>query len=551
MNVVDLEHGLIGCFGIVGGSLAAATGAALALKRTGGVAVGFFGDGAVNQAYFYECLNFARVHAAAGALCLREQRLRRVHADGGRHARRHPRRAPGLSTSRPSSVDGQDVWAVRDAQPTTRSRGCARARARRSWRRARTATPTTAAAIRSSTVPTRRSRRWRRRDPIDLDPRAADRGLRRAAGRARRARDRGRGGDRRRSGRRALAAPFPDPSSSRPSSRPTRRGDVTEIDVPARRSARRSTRSWRATSASCSSARTSPRPAASSRSRPACVERHGADRVFDTPISELALSGGRIRQRRLRPAPGDRDHVRRLPRARDGQPRQPGGQVLVHLQRAGHGAARGALRPSAPAAASARSTRRCPMPWFQAVPGLKIVAPATPADAKGLLKAAIRDDNPVLFFEHKRLYSIKGEAGDGRAGADRQGGRGRARAATSRSSTAMKGVHDCAEGRRRPAAEHGIDGGGGRPAHAAPARRRRPCVASVGEDEPAAGRRGGPAHRRLGRRGAGARSPSGRSDDLDDAWRIATADLPIPYSPPLEDALPPGRRAIVQSVLAR
>ena len=63
MNVIDLEHGIIGCFGIVGGSIAAATGAALAahVKKDGTVAVGFFGDGAVNQAYFHECLNFAAV----------------------------------------------------------------------------------------------------------------------------------------------------------------------------------------------------------------------------------------------------------------------------------------------------------------------------------------------------------------------------------------------------------------------------------------------------------------------------------------------------------
>lgn len=63
MNVVDLEHRLIGCFGIVGGSISAATGAALALKRRGGVAVAFFGDGAANQGYFHECLNFAKVLA--------------------------------------------------------------------------------------------------------------------------------------------------------------------------------------------------------------------------------------------------------------------------------------------------------------------------------------------------------------------------------------------------------------------------------------------------------------------------------------------------------
>ena len=61
MNIVDLDHGLIGSFGIVGGSIAAATGVALALKGTGRIAVAYFGDGTTNQAYFFECLNFAKV----------------------------------------------------------------------------------------------------------------------------------------------------------------------------------------------------------------------------------------------------------------------------------------------------------------------------------------------------------------------------------------------------------------------------------------------------------------------------------------------------------
>lgn len=61
MNVIDLERGLLGSFGIIGGSIAAATGAALSIRGSGRIAVAYFGDGTTNHGYFHECMNFAKV----------------------------------------------------------------------------------------------------------------------------------------------------------------------------------------------------------------------------------------------------------------------------------------------------------------------------------------------------------------------------------------------------------------------------------------------------------------------------------------------------------
>jgi pyruvate dehydrogenase E1 component beta subunit len=54
-----------------------------------------------------------------------------------------------------------------------------------------------------------------------------------------------------------------------------------------------------------------------------------------------------------------------------------------------------------------------PDPWYANIPGLKVCSPATPADALGLLKSAIRDDDPVVFIEGELLYNVKGEVPDG------------------------------------------------------------------------------------------------------------------------------------------
>ena len=114
MNVVDLEHGLIGCFGIVGGSIAAATGAGLAFRGSGQVAVAFFGDGATNQGYFFECLNFAKV--------MRLPVLYVCENNGYGEYTPFADVTAGKISGRPETmeipaqtIDGNDLWAVRSA----------------------------------------------------------------------------------------------------------------------------------------------------------------------------------------------------------------------------------------------------------------------------------------------------------------------------------------------------------------------------------------------------------------------------------------------------
>ena len=127
MNVVDLEHGLVGCYGIVGGSIAAALGAALSGKRQGRVAVAFFGDGAVNQAYFHECLNMAKV-LSLPAIFVCENNfygeftpMASVTAGSDIAGRARAYDVPSVV------VDGNDLWAVyaaaRDAVERARSGG--------------------------------------------------------------------------------------------------------------------------------------------------------------------------------------------------------------------------------------------------------------------------------------------------------------------------------------------------------------------------------------------------------------------------------------------
>jgi pyruvate/2-oxoglutarate/acetoin dehydrogenase E1 component len=186
--------------------------------------------------------------------------------------------------------------------------------------------------------------------------------------------------------------------------------------------------------------------------------------------------------------------------------------------------------------------------WFQSVPGIKIVMPSTPAEAKGLLKAAIRDPNPVVFLEHKRLYSVKGEAPP----PDELIPLGTARIARPGTDLTMvtigKNVTD-ALAAADELAGHGID------VEVVDLRCLRPLdletvLASVARTNRVlvieeGGRTGGWSSGLLGV------VAEGGLHDLDDAWIIATEETPVPYSPSLEDAFLPDVADIVRAVRER
>jgi len=276
-------------------------------------------------------------------------------------------------------------------------------------------------------------------------------------------------------------------------------------------------------------------------------ERHGPDRVFDTPISELAIAGAAFGAAvgGMRPVIeimfGDFLFL-----AMDSLVNQAAKYWYISAEQAsvplvvrsavGAGGRFGAIHSQMPA------------PWFQGIPGLKVVAPATPGDAKRLLKAAIRDPNPVVFLEHKRLYSVKEEIPDDDApeteplGVARVVRPGRDLTVA----TASKSVHDALAAAATLADEDGLE------LEVIDLRTLRPldrdtvCTSVtrtnrllVVEEGP---RTGGWSGEVLGDLAQDA------LEHLDDAWRLTTPDAPIPYSPTLEDAFLPGAEHIVASV---
>ena len=279
---------------------------------------------------------------------------------------------------------------------------------------------------------------------------------------------------------------------------------------------------------------------------PGLHEKHGRDRVFDTPISELAMAGAAFGAAvtGLRPVieimfgdfmalPMDSlvNQSAKFWYVSNEQASVP----LVVRSAVGAGGRFGAMHSQIHGS------------WFQGIPGIKVVGPSNPADAKGLLKSAIRDDNPVIFLEHKRLYSVKGPAPSeetvplGKAAVVREG-------SDITIVSALRGVRDSLEAAEQLAGD-GID------AEVVDIRSLRPLDHDTVLESVAKTNRvmiveegtrvGGWAANLLGIVTAEG------LHDLDDAWIVATDDTPAPYSPTLEDAWLPAAGAIAEAVRER
>ena len=142
------------------------------------------------------------------------------------------------------------------------------------------------------------------------------------------------------------------------------------------------------------------------------VSEFGTDRVIDTPISEAGFTGVGVgaAMTGLRPVV-DIMYGDFITLTMDQMVNQA---AKVHYMSGGRGEFRWCCaQRSGPARRMAAQHSQSLHAWFSHVPGLKVVLPSTPYDAKGLLKTAIRDENPIVFFEDKMMYKMKGTVPDG------------------------------------------------------------------------------------------------------------------------------------------
>jgi len=190
----------------------------------------------------------------------------------------------------------------------------------------------------------------------------------------------------------------------------------------------------------------------------------------------------------------------------------------------------------------------CLEAMFMHVPGLLVAVPATPADAKGLLTSAIRDENPVIFIEHESLYGLRGEVPEG----EHRVSFGHARVAREGKDVTIVGISRMALTAERAAetlsAEHGVE------AEVIDPRTLRPLdlqtiLSSVARTNHCVVVEEGWPHGGVGANLA-ALITEQAFDDLDaPVTRVTGADVPMPYSKPLEDIAYPHEAQVVAAAL--
>jgi len=425
MHIADVKHGNLGATGIVGGNIPVATGAALAAMLQGQekVVLCFFGDGASNTGNFHESLNMASLWNLP-VVYIVENNLYGMSVPFRKASKLTDVAARASAYGMPGEiVDGMDLLAVRSA-------------VRKAVERARSGGGPSIVECKTyrwyghsrsdpCTYRTREEEKeWKARDPIlSLERRlkedrvAAEQEIAAVETRAEQAI--------RNATDFALQSPWPSPAELyddvyAPSK-------TTPADVQAECALRQRVRSdtqmrqipyWQALNEALrDEMRKDPRVLIMGEDvglyggaygvTRGLLDEFGAERVRDTPISEAAIGGAAVgaAMAGMRPV-AEIMYVDFTPLAMDQIANQGaknrymfGGHTTVPMVIRTEGGAGRCI--------AAHHSQSLEALWLH-FPGIYVVMPATPYDAKGLLKAAIRDDNPIMFIEHKMLYKEKG-----------------------------------------------------------------------------------------------------------------------------------------------
>ena len=412
MHIAALDKGILGANGIVGAGIGIGTGAALSarIRRSGQVCLVFFGDGAANEGIFHEALNLASLwRLPAIYVCENNQYGLSTPMAESTSIDRLSKRAAGYGMPG-ETIDGNDVLAVHDAV----TRAAARARAGDGPSLIEALTYRWGDHSMRANLPRYRSEEeeaaWRQGDPLARAARLLEeRQVRKPAVEAlreRAAREVEAAVEEARhapeptlaSLEGAVTAPHRDPGPE-PGPAAANGRDLTYVEALREGIDQAMREDGRVFVIGEDVGRIGGIFGVTRGLRDA----HGAERVLDAPISEGAIANAAVGAAitGLRPVAEVQifDFVTLMMDAIVNQAAKfrymLGGAPTVPLVI--RGPQGGGIRLAAQHSQSLEA-------WFAHVPGLVVMAPSTPYDAKGLMLAAIRDDNPVVFLEHKLLY---------------------------------------------------------------------------------------------------------------------------------------------------